>query len=409
MAKQNSNKILHLTSSLKIGGAESLLVSLLASLNNYNNYLIYFNSGPNLEKINNLNLNNLKIYKIKNYLFKYDFFYFYYLYKLIKTIKPDLIHSSLWSANFISKFLGYLLNIPVVSTIHSSNIKNKNLLNKFSNNFRNYLDKLSFLLLKKYDYLINKNILNNKYKYINIIISKSAAQIVIKEQSWLKINYLKVINNGINLNIKNLNINKNLNKNLLLNLNLNNYFVIGSVGRLTYSKNFKLLIKTSHKLNLKYKNIYLIIIGSGELKQKLEDYAKSLNFKNFKIISSNNAISYYKYFNVFAQPSFQEGLSIALLEAACFSLPCIASFNIKIKTKNSYVYTHDLIKNNHSGFLIDPENILKNYNLYNSLNKIILNEKLRPYLGNNINKTASKDFSFARMKDGYLNIYKKFL
>jgi glycosyltransferase involved in cell wall biosynthesis len=112
----------------------------------------------------------------------------------------------------------------------------------------------------------------------------------------------------------------------------NNNFIIGSIGRLAYQKNYEFLIKVFPEI-LKIKpEARLIIIGEGEKRQELEDMIKELSTKDEtiaeKIIlkgNTENAYRYLKAFDMFILPSRYEGLSITLLEALKAEIPILAS------------------------------------------------------------------------------------
>jgi hypothetical protein len=64
-------KVLHLTTSLKMGGAETILYDLLRNMDNglYENYVIYFYDGPFVDKLKNL---EIPTYQVKGLFCKYD-------------------------------------------------------------------------------------------------------------------------------------------------------------------------------------------------------------------------------------------------------------------------------------------------------------------------------------------------
>ena len=137
-------KIVYLITSLKIGGAESCLVSLLSELKrsketfseetfNVNVCVIYFHYGPNVKKIEDL---GFKTYKISGFIKTYDPIFFFRLFRLIQTLKPNLIHSSLWSANIIGRLLSKLFKIPIVCDLHNDI--------SFNGFFRNFLEKKTY-------------------------------------------------------------------------------------------------------------------------------------------------------------------------------------------------------------------------------------------------------------------------
>jgi len=100
--------------------------------------------------------------------------------------------------------------------------------------------------------------------------------------------------------------------------------LIISVGRLTAQKNHEIIIKSVKDLD-----VYLLIIGTGELKDSLKNLVDELNISEkviFKDSVPNEQIqNYYKSANVFAlayDPNV-EGLPIPVLEALASNLPVV--------------------------------------------------------------------------------------
>lgn len=117
-------------------------------------------------------------------------------------------------------------------------------------------------------------------------------------------------------------------KNYLSNkyqLDLKNKFIIGSIGRLAYQKNYEFLITASKQfLN---ENTILLIIGSGPEKEKYYKLIKESKqeYRIFILEGIDDAYRFMKAFDVFTLTSRYEGMSITLLEALQAALPIIAS------------------------------------------------------------------------------------
>jgi len=131
-------KVLHITTSLKTGGAETVLVDLIRNLDkaSFENIVICFYDGPNGEKLEKL---GVKVYKIKGLICNYDPIFLIRLFLLIKKIKPDTIHSLLWASNILSTVIAKVLRIPVACAIHLANNFESTGKNSF---FRNVLDRV---------------------------------------------------------------------------------------------------------------------------------------------------------------------------------------------------------------------------------------------------------------------------
>ena len=103
--------------------------------------------------------------------------------------------------------------------------------------------------------------------------------------------------------------------------------ILISIGRLTEQKNYSFLINNFNKLISKYNNIKLLIIGSGEMKIKLEKLINKLGIQN-KIKLINHEKNIYKYLiksNYYISTSIWEGSSLAMIDAAHLGIPILCS------------------------------------------------------------------------------------
>ena len=112
-----------------------------------------------------------------------------------------------------------------------------------------------------------------------------------------------------------------------IKIDLKDKFLIGSIGRLDYQKNYEFLIEVLPEiLKIKPETI-VILIGDGPERKKLENLIKKkkLEEKIFLIGEVKEAPKYIKAFDLFVLPSRYEGLSITLIEALFARIPILAS------------------------------------------------------------------------------------
>lgn len=104
-------------------------------------------------------------------------------------------------------------------------------------------------------------------------------------------------------------------------------FVVGHVGRLSEEKNHIFLLDVFKEV-LKIENgAKLMLVGDGELRQKLEMRADQLGIRASLIFCGmqDSAGDFFSAFDRFVFPSFREGMSLALLEAQANGLDCVIS------------------------------------------------------------------------------------
>jgi len=112
-----------------------------------------------------------------------------------------------------------------------------------------------------------------------------------------------------------------------IKIDLKDKFLIGSIGRLDYSKNYEFLIEVFPEILKIKQNSVLIIVGEGQERKKLKKLIEEKNLKEkiFLIGEIKDASKYLKAFDLFVLPSRYEGLSITLIEALFAEIPILAS------------------------------------------------------------------------------------
>ena len=117
--------------------------------------------------------------------------------------------------------------------------------------------------------------------------------------------------------------------------------VIGCVGRLAPSKNHIYLLRVFEEIKKIEPNARLILIGDGELKEKLRNVCKnkglteSVNFLG----NRNDVPELMQAMDVFVLPSLFEGFGIVNIEAQCAGLPCVLSDGIPKSVKITELVT----------------------------------------------------------------------
>ena len=393
-------KILHVITSLKIGGAESALYNLLSQFKQDNqdqHYVAYFYDGPNVEKIKNL---GIQVFKIKGFFFRYDPFAYFRLKKLVKIIKPDVIHSALWSANLLSKIVAQRLRIPIICDLHSNFLHDGKL--------RIFLERYFLFDVQRYVAVST----TARDGFTGAVVDRLK-----NERKKKKIEFrICTILNGIDVDVVR---KKGFEQKILrqdIGLNEND-FVVGAVGRLEPIKSYDLLIKSFAELicKLQDRNIEtlrpvhselvegrangakLCIVGDGSQRTKLEKLVEELDvFDNVIFLGQkDDACGLYPLFDCFVLSSKSEGLSIALLEALCFGLPIIST------TANA---EHDVIVDKVNGFLVPPGGV---FELAEAMEKLYKDSELRQRIGSANLELVERKFGIDEVKNSYQKLYKQ--
>lgn len=118
---------------------------------------------------------------------------------------------------------------------------------------------------------------------------------------------------------------------------INEDFVIGHVGRFTEPKNHMFLIDIFQRVRQKRQNVKLLLVGDGELKDKVKQETERLGVSDSVIFAGTKTETedYYQAMDIFVFPSLWEGLGIAVLEAQANGLGCMVSDRVPDKVKIS--------------------------------------------------------------------------
>src|SRR5215211_6721383 len=105
--------------------------------------------------------------------------------------------------------------------------------------------------------------------------------------------------------------------------------VCTGIGRLVPQKGFDILIEAFAKIASQVPDLYCLIIGEGEDKEKLAQQIRAAGVeKRIRLIGYQDrpkAMSILKSSDIFVMPSRYEGTPIALLEAAALARPIVAA------------------------------------------------------------------------------------
>lgn len=118
--------------------------------------------------------------------------------------------------------------------------------------------------------------------------------------------------------------------------------IIGHIGRFSEQKNHKFILKIFKSVLNERPNSILMLVGTGELEEKIQKQIRELNLQQKVILCGlqSKTEDFYSAFDVFLMPSLYEGLPVVGVEAQCEGLPCFFSDRISNKiliTSNAYL------------------------------------------------------------------------
>lgn len=175
--------------------------------------------------------------------------------------------------------------------------------------------------------------------------------------------------------------------------------VVGIVARLSPVKGHKYLIEAMKEVIRLHPAAQLLIVGDGPLKRELLRQIESSGIRNnVVIIPSMQGISEaFSVMSVYAAPSVNEGLGLALLEAQANFVPCVA-FNTG--------GIGEVISDGVSGILVEPLNAEK---LALAISRLLTDKGLNKNLAEAAYKSVTEKFSVGAMVADTIKVYEEAL
>lgn len=260
-------------------------------------YREYFDSRIHLIEVNNFT-RSVRSYK--------DIKAFFELRKIVKEVKPDIIHFHSSKAGVLGRWALNGKKKPMFYTPHG----------------------YSFLMA---DNGWMKRIV---YKMIEIVSAKRMCTTIScsegEHQETLKLTKRAVcVNNGINVS----DLEKLISSNRC-NVDIDHMFTVFTLGRICNQKNPVLFNKIAEAMP----DIHFIWIGDGELRNELS--ASNIEISGW--MNRKEALKKALAADMFILTSLWEGLPMSLLEAMYMKKPCVVS---------DVIGNHDVIHNGNNGFV----------------------------------------------------------
>ena len=299
---KSKTKILYFVDILEYGGIQNFILNVLKNIKDTDIEILTLDDGNNYPLEKEIEELGIKVYKLNNIWIKDLFSYLKYkkainnFFKEHNDYKMIHLHSTSKNYYILEVAKKYNIDIRIVHS-HTTDFSTSNKLKKI----------LGTIWKKK---LL-------KYATDYFACSKEAGEWMFEKNRFL------IIPNGIDSD--KFIFNDKYRKEIRKEYNLENKFIIGNVARITHQKNPLLLIDILNELKEKNKDVFLIIIGSGELENKLQRKIEKYNLeKDILILKNRNDVyKFYSAFDCFILTSPKEAFCIAAIEAQINGLKCI--------------------------------------------------------------------------------------
>lgn len=359
--------LLFVIPSLRLGGAERLVINLVNGLSRDRFKIHLFTFEQNLDQLEDVDKENVLFYNYPRR-YKTDFRPSIKLAEIIDREKIDIVHATLQISIFYA-FIGLMLakrKVRFIGAIHTT--INRNL--KYE-----LFDRLLYIpMMRRCDKIIascnnQKDFLLNKYPTFK--------------------NKLITIYNGIDTNKFVDNFEEPNKKETLSLLGLtDDDFIVGMVAGFRPEKGHEYALRAIKMLISRGKKVKLILIGDGERKKQLQKLALELGIMDSVVWMGfqNDPRKFISIFDVLLMASFAvETFSMAILEILAMNKAVIAT---------DMGGTSEAVINGKNGFIIkpkDPDDIADKINLLME-NPILLNQ-----FSHNARKSVVERFDIQQM------------
>ena len=311
--------------------------------------------------------------------FKNDLLAFISIYRLIKQIKPHIVHTHTSKAGVLGRLAAYLAGVPIIIHTPHGHVFHSYYGLILTNIFV-FAEKISSFMTNKIIALTEKE----KVEHLEKGIASTEKFTII--HSGVKLDYFMNMSIDIKAKKKELGIPPG-------------YNVVGTIGRLVPIKGYKYLISDAKMIVEEIDKPVFVIVGDGYLKLELEKYAEDVGVRKDIIFTGwrSDSSDILCLFDIFVLPSLNEGMGRVIIEAMTLGKPVVAS---------SVGGILDLIKEGENGILVpprDPDSLGK------ALLQLIRNKDLAEELGENGKAMVYPEFDISVMLKKIDGLYESLL
>ncbi len=388
-------RVIHIITRLDKGGsAETAL--LIASLMNHEKYDVFLAHGISLES--NMSImekeavaldmslaeaKGVRLFALPSLVrrlsFKNDLLAFTSIYRLIKRIRPHIVHTHTSKAGVLGRLAACLAGVPI--TIHTPHG------HVFHSYYGPIMTKIFVFAEKILSFMTDKIIaLTNRERDEHLEEGIASIEKYIIIHSGVALDRLINMSVDIEAGKKKYGIPQDCN-------------VIGVIGRLVPIKGHKYLVSAAKKIVREFHNTVFVFVGDGYLNASLERQAESIGVRKNIIFTGwrKDAAEILDLFDILVLPSLNEGMGKVLVEGMALGKPIVAS---------SVGGIIDLVRDGENGILVPPRD---SDALGNAILQLIKNKNLAEELGKNGKAKIYPEFDASVMVKEIDDLYESLL
>jgi glycosyltransferase involved in cell wall biosynthesis len=295
--------------------------------------------------------------------------------KIIREIKPDILHLHSPKAAGLGAFAGRILGVKkVIYTVHGWAF----------NEDRPYIQKIAIAFFSWLTMLLSTHVITLSEKELG------------QAQAFPLVSHkLRMVRLGIHSPMFFATSSAQHFFQTKTTEPLSKRFVIGTIAELHPNKGLIYAINAFEKLAAVNPNFIFFIIGEGEQRAQLEDLIKLKKLEqNIKLLGYvPNAAEYLRGLSLFLLPSVKEGMPYVLIEAGYAGIPVIATTVGGIP---------ELIDDMKTGVLVQPK---KSDEIFHALEFLIEHKGTQREYARNFQERVKMMFNIEQMLQGTFKIY----
>ena len=232
---------------------------------------------------------------------RFDITVIYKLCKLVKSRNIDIIHSHGYKSDILGLIVARLTGIRALTTPHG------------------FVDVSDWKLRMYY------NVGNRFFKWFDVVAPLSEQLCLDVEEFGVPKSKIKYIRNGVDLDEVEA-VRANAECTLEKEKGVKR---VGFIGQITRRKNVFDILDVFENMHSKYGKLELVLLGDGEQREELQNYANKLNSGlSIKFLGfQDNRLEWLRTFDIFVITSTLEGIPRCLMEAMAMGVP-VAAYNI---------------------------------------------------------------------------------
>jgi len=300
---------------------------------------------------------------------------FVQLWRIIKTYRPDIIHTNSAKAGALGRLVGRMMGVSVIiHTIHG------HVFHSYFNPVMSYV----FRLIERLSALWSHKVITvGEFQRREILQYKVG-------------NSKKVISIPIGLELEPLLSCERHHGLLRRELGLEeNILLVGIVARLFPVKGHNLFLEAAAKVRDQFSPVKFVIVGGGELTEPLKHHAKKLRMERdiFFLGYRSDLPEIYSDLDIVVLSSYNEGMPVSIIEAMAAAKPVVATEVGSVR---------ELVNHGETGYIVPSGNANA---LAEAILKLLQQPSLRHAMGKQGRQHMNSQFTLERMLQATESLY----